>query len=128
MLKRLKELRTDKSLNQKQIAALLNITQQTYSDYETGRTNPDTQTLINLSKIFECSVGYILGVEDDFGNISFTEEEKALGLNPNQAVVLSDVDRYRLHLLAQAEETFGKAYVDGVLKMIELSIQQGKKN
>ena len=126
MIKRLKELRSEKQLNQKQLAALLNITQQTYSDYETGRTNPDIDTLLQISKILECSIDYLLGNSDDFGNIVFTEEEKALGLSPNHAVVLSDDDRYRIHLLAEAEEKLGKAYVDGVLKMIELSIQNKK--
>ncbi len=62
-----------------------------------------------------------LGLSPDF-----TEEEKVLGLSPNHAVVLSDDDRYRIHLLAEAEEKLGKAYVDGVLKMIELSVQQKK--
>ena len=45
MIKRLKELRLEKGYNQKYFAERLNITQQTYSDYETGRTNHTPETL-----------------------------------------------------------------------------------
>lgn len=70
MINRLKELRIEKKLSQKIIAAHLNITQQTYSDYETGRTNPDIDTLILISDILETSIDYLLGREDDLGSIN----------------------------------------------------------
>ena len=66
---RLKELRVEKGLNQKELASYLNITQQTYSDYETGRTNPDIETLIRISTVFETSIDYLLSREDDLGVI-----------------------------------------------------------
>ena len=77
MIARLKEVRNEKGLNQKKIAAYLNITQQTYSDYETGRTNPDINTLILISNILETSIDYLLGREDDFGNITIQTEKPA---------------------------------------------------
>lgn len=77
MITRLKELRNEKGLNQKTIAACLNITQQTYSDYETGRTNPDINTLISISNILETSIDYLLGREDDFGNVVIHTEKPA---------------------------------------------------
>jgi len=77
MIARLKEVRNEKGLNQKKIAAYLNITQQTYSDYETGRTNPDINTLILISNILETSIDYLLGREDDFGNITIHTEKPA---------------------------------------------------
>lgn len=70
MIKRLKEIRVEKKINQKEIAALLNITQQTYSDYETGRTNPDIETLIRISNILETSIDYLLGFSDELGVIN----------------------------------------------------------
>ena len=70
MIKRLKECRNDKGLSQKEIAKLLNITQQTYSDYETGRTNPDIDTLLSIAAILGCTTDYLLGRTDDFGNVS----------------------------------------------------------
>ena len=77
MIARLKEVRNEKGLNQKKIAAYQNITQQTYSDYETGRTNPDINTLILISNILETSIDYLLGREDDLGNITIKTEKPA---------------------------------------------------
>lgn len=77
MITRLKEVRNEKGLNQKKIATCLNITQQTYSDYETGRTNPDIDTLILISDILETSIDYLLGREDDLGNITIHTEKPA---------------------------------------------------
>lgn len=82
MINRLKERRLEKGFTQKEIAAKLNLTQQTYSDYETGRTDPDIETLILIGDILETTIDYLLGREDDFGNVtvqgiapSFTNEE-----------------------------------------------------
>lgn len=85
MINRLKELRLEKKLTQKEIAIKLNITQQTYSDYETGRTDPDIETLILIGDILETRIDYLLGREDDFGNVhvhgtapQLTADEKEL--------------------------------------------------
>lgn len=69
MINRLKELRVEKGFTQKEIAIKLSLTQQTYSDYETGRTDPDIETLISMGDILEVSIDYLLGREDDFGNV-----------------------------------------------------------
>ncbi len=74
MIKRLKECRTEKGLTQKGLATQLNTTQQTYSDYETGRTEPDSETLIKIADILAISIDYLLGRSDDFGNISVQTE------------------------------------------------------
>lgn len=78
MIKRLKELRLEKGYNQKYFAERLNITQQTYSDYETGRTNPTPETLKEIAKLLECSIDYLLGFADDFGSIAVVSEKKTL--------------------------------------------------
>lgn len=85
MINRLKEIRLEKKLTQKEIAIKLNITQQTYSDYETGRTDPDIETLILIGDILETRIDYLLGREDDFGNVhvqgtapQLTADEKEL--------------------------------------------------
>lgn len=69
MIAKLKELRTEKNFTQSKIAEMLHISQQTYSDYEKGRTNPDIVTLISIADILDTTVDYLLGREDDFGNI-----------------------------------------------------------
>lgn len=74
MIKRLRDLRLDKNFTQKSFAALLNLTQQTYSDYETGRTNPDLDTLTKIADFLGVSIDYLLGRSDDFGIISINNE------------------------------------------------------
>ena len=75
MIKRLKELRLEKKLSQKEFAARLNITQQTYSDYETGRTNPDIETLVRISDILNVSLDFLLNRSDELGVISINGGE-----------------------------------------------------
>ena len=64
MYQRIKDLREDADLTQKQIAQMLNCSQQVYSNYELGQRDIPTDILIKLSEIYHVSVGYILGVED----------------------------------------------------------------
>ena len=63
--RRLKDLREDKDLVQKEVAALLNIDQRVYSNYETGKREIPTRFLIVLAKFYGTSVDYILGLTDN---------------------------------------------------------------
>ena len=64
MYERIRDLREDKDLNQSEIAAILNISQSTYSRYENGNLDVPTEILIALSKFYKVSTDYILGLED----------------------------------------------------------------
>lgn len=58
---RLRDMREDKDLNQKQLAELLNIHQTTYSDYEIGNLNVPVSVLFKLADFYNTSIDYILG-------------------------------------------------------------------
>ena len=90
MIPKLKETRLERKISQKEIAKKINLTQQTYSDYETGRTNPDIETLIKIANILECSVDYLIGREDDFGNIVIKEKSPAPALTQAEQDLLDD--------------------------------------
>ena len=60
-LKRLKDLREDKDLLQKDIADLLLIKQQQYSLYETGKRDLPLELAIILSDFYNTSIDYIVG-------------------------------------------------------------------
>jgi len=62
---RLKYMRNQMSLTQKDIAIKLNIQRVTYSHYETGRSQPSIDTLIILADIFNCSIDYLVGISDN---------------------------------------------------------------
>jgi len=58
---RLRDLREDKDLKQKDIADLLNIHQTTYSDYELGRLNIPIPSVHILADYYHVSTDYLLG-------------------------------------------------------------------
>lgn len=62
---KLKELRNEKKLTQKQTAQLLNISTTCYSGYEQGYREPDFKTLVKICRLFEVSSDYLLGLADN---------------------------------------------------------------
>lgn len=62
MYPRIRDLRQDKDLTQKQLAQLLGMSQTGYSKYETGENDIPTGILIQLAKLYGTSVDYLLGL------------------------------------------------------------------
>lgn len=58
--KRLKELREDRDLTQRQIATILNMPQSQYNRYETGKRDIPTDILKTLCLLYNTSADYIL--------------------------------------------------------------------
>ena len=65
MYRRIRDLREDNDLTQKKVAEYLKCSQQVYSNYEWGQRDIPTEILINLSKLYNVSTDYILGLSDD---------------------------------------------------------------
>ena len=65
MYKRIRDLREDKDLSQKEIAKILNMSQTGYSKYEVGTNDIPTRILIQLAKFYNISVDYLLGITDE---------------------------------------------------------------
>ncbi|MGN0172285.1 MAG: helix-turn-helix domain-containing protein [Acutalibacteraceae bacterium] len=65
MFKRIRDLREDHDLTQKQIAESINCSQQVYSNYELGQRDIPTDILIKLSKLYNVSTDYILGITNN---------------------------------------------------------------
>lgn len=63
-MNRLKDLREDKDLFQKDIAKILNVTQQQYSRCETEENQLSYDGLIKLALFYKTSIDYILGITD----------------------------------------------------------------
>lgn len=62
MYPRIRDLREDNDMKQRELAALLNCSQQVYSNYELGQRDIPTDVLIKLSTLYNVSVDYILGI------------------------------------------------------------------
>jgi len=64
MYKRIRSLREDRDLTQKQIAQILGMSQTGYSKYETGENDIPTQILIKLADFYQTTTDYLLGRTD----------------------------------------------------------------
>lgn len=59
---RIRDLREDHDLNQKTVASYLVISQQTYSNYETGQREIPTWVVAALARYYKVSTDYLLGI------------------------------------------------------------------
>lgn len=62
--RRIRDLREDADLSQKQLADLLHVSQATYSRYETSALDIPTVSLICLARFYRTSTDYLLGLTD----------------------------------------------------------------
>ena len=62
--RRIRELREDCDLTQKDLSVILHCSQQVYSNYEHGQRDIPTDILIALAKYYHTSTDYILGLTD----------------------------------------------------------------
>ena len=62
---RIKDLREDRDLTQREIADYLHIKQNTYSQYENGQRQLPISVLISLAKFYHTSTDYILGLTEE---------------------------------------------------------------
>lgn len=76
----LKNLRLELGVTQADVAKYLGITRQGYNYYETGKRQPDNETLVNLSEYFHVSTDVLLG-----------NEKKAPSQNGESAQQLDDI-------------------------------------
>ena len=65
MYERIRGLREDKDLTQQAIADLLNVTQTTYSRYESGVLDIPSVSLIELANFHKTSIDYLVGLTDE---------------------------------------------------------------
>lgn len=65
LYERIRNLREDNDLSQDKLAEFLKVSQPTYSRYESGRLDIPTEILIALSKYYQVSVDYLLGLKEE---------------------------------------------------------------
>ena len=68
--KNLKSIREDRDIKQKDIAKILNVSQNTYSQYETGVISLTAEILIKLSDFYDVSIDYLLDRTDNPKNLN----------------------------------------------------------
>jgi transcriptional regulator with XRE-family HTH domain len=62
---RLKHLRTERKITQKEIARLFKVTERGYQNYEIGKSYPNYRSLVALADYFDVSLDYLCGRSDE---------------------------------------------------------------
>ena len=65
MYRRIRDLREDADLLQRDVAQILNCSQVCYSHYETGKRDIPTEVLIALAHLYHTSIDYLLGLTNE---------------------------------------------------------------
>jgi transcriptional regulator with XRE-family HTH domain len=55
-------------MTMKQLGAEIGVAESTVSQYETGKREPDNETLLRIGELFNVTVGYLLGAEEEKEN------------------------------------------------------------
>lgn len=84
---RLKDLRLTHGFTQAYLSKELHIGQATIACYENGTREPHISILSAYADFFQCSVDFLIGREDEFGNISIGEQKNA-ELSPDEKELL----------------------------------------
>lgn len=86
MNNRIRDLRKEHKMTMKELGVHLGLAESTISQYETGKREPDNETLLRIGELFGVSVGYILGAENS--PLSFFDIPGVLPVPPMRAVPL----------------------------------------
>ncbi len=101
---KLKQLRLSAGLTQAQVSAFLNISQQAYANYESGKREPDYKTLSALADYFRVSTDYLLGrveeelsrsLDEQLEGIDFTLYDEVQGMTDEEKQDVLDYIQYK---------------------------------
>ena len=112
---RLQELRKQKGLTQEQLAEKLNVTNQSVSKWEKDINAPDILLLVALADLFETSVDYLLGRNENMPIVSVTQkgiDQLVLKIR----ILSANKDKVNINLPLSIVKIFAK---DGELKMLK---------
>ncbi|MBQ2718097.1 MAG: helix-turn-helix transcriptional regulator [Clostridia bacterium] len=108
---RLKELRTDRKITQKELSSILGVSPALIGFYENEINHPAPNMLIKIADFFGCSVDYLLGREDDFGIISSANSEEEN---------LTELERELVDLFRALPELRQETMLDSLRGMVAL--------
>ncbi len=106
--KNLKMLRLNMGLTQTQLSELIGITQNVYTIYESGRSMPGGELLIKMADAFNCSIDYLVGRENEEGNIIIKENKTIPESSPANKIYFQLNNRNKFRFLS-----YGQGLLDG---------------
>lgn len=93
-MNRIRDLREDMDLRQIDVAKATGIDQKTLSNYETGKTNPDSDAIIKLADFFGVSADYLLGRAVKNKPSAENLMKRILKIQSDLSGVLKDIEKY----------------------------------
>ena len=79
---KIKELRTDLKMNQKNFSAAIGIRQSTLSSYENGVVTPSNDVLLTIAQKFHVSLDWLFGLSENKVQISTLSDILWVGFDP----------------------------------------------
>lgn len=130
---KLRELRTKANFTQKKVGQYLNMTRQGYAHYEAGLRNPDYQTLLKLSKLYQVDIGELINSQTTPITHDTLHEDINYSINPNnlkqkaatsRVIQLTQDEKKLFNLYSKLSETEKK----DVLSILENKVRNSKRN
>ena len=110
----LRRVRKEHNLKQKDIAEAIGIDRSTYSFYETGKTNPPIETMCALAKIYNVTIGYLIGKEANNPELRVRANAVSSAVDP---IALLNEDEQKLLIYYRlAQENSKKEILDEVIR------------
>lgn len=113
LAQRLKELRAENKMSQKELATRLFVSQQAVGKWETGKATPNPETIAKMSEIFGVSTDYILG----------RDEKKPAAENDSEPIVYEKLAKMLLDLGIDVG-TLSDAQLQRLVKIIAAALEQ----
>lgn len=107
----IKALRIESGLTQTELSAKLHISQGTIACYESGQREPHILSLIAYADYFGCSVDFLVGRSDEYGNTIYSETMRKLTVILT-ADEIEFVNKYRS--LSAEQKILLQGYIDGI--------------
>ena len=124
--KRLKELRLNNGLTQKELAKSIEVGRTTISEYESGKIVPKQEGLLRIANHFNVSVDYLTGVSDDPATRKQNASDLDALLNTIHHILLDEYDTpvtYEGEVLSETQKLLIDQHIEQLSDNIELMLQ-----
>lgn len=116
--KRLKKLRKEAELTQKELANKIGVSRATVAGYETKGKEPSYETLSKISKVLNCSIDYLMGNTDE--RSSADKIKKAISDDPELQETWEQISqRENLQLLFKQTKDLDDKAIKQIIRIIK---------
>ncbi len=91
LAKRMKELRMDRGLTQRELGEIINVTKVSICCYENGTRTPTLETLLDLANYFEVDLDYLLGRDK---KVDSKPNEKTIRMAKEEIELMKELRKY----------------------------------